>query len=102
MQLAETNRRSSESDHGRAALESRMRLRDARRVRRGGVGKVLPASDRKSNSPAPYPTRAWQKEFGKSVGVRAPEMFIVWLKRTGAADGRHRRARVPTRSTKLS
>src|SRR5215469_206873 len=33
-----------------------MRLRDARPVRRGADGKVLPASDRKSNSPAAYPT----------------------------------------------
>ena len=34
-----------------------MRLSDARPVRRGGDGKVLPALDWKSNSPAPYPTR---------------------------------------------
>src|ERR1051326_8414280 len=33
-----------------------MRLRDASPVWRGGVGKVLPALDWKSNSPAPYPT----------------------------------------------
>jgi hypothetical protein len=46
--------------------------------------------------------RAWQKQFGKSVGLRAPGMFIDLLKRTGAAYGRHHRARVPTHSTKLS
>jgi hypothetical protein len=33
--------------------------------------------------------RAWQKQFGKSVGLRAPGMFIELLKRTGASDGRH-------------
>src|SRR5262249_41777249 len=33
--------------------------------------------------------RAWQKQFGKSVGLRAPGMFIALLKRTGAAYGRH-------------
>jgi hypothetical protein len=33
--------------------------------------------------------RAWQKQFGRSVGLRAPGMFIAWLKRTGAAYGRH-------------
>jgi hypothetical protein len=33
--------------------------------------------------------RAWQKQFGKSVGLRAPGMFIAQLKRTGASHGRH-------------
>jgi hypothetical protein len=33
--------------------------------------------------------RAWQKQFGKSVGLRAPGMFIALLKRTGASYGRH-------------
>jgi hypothetical protein len=46
--------------------------------------------------------RAWQKQFGRSVGLRAPGMFLAIVKRTGAAYGRHRRARVPTQRTKLS
>jgi len=33
--------------------------------------------------------RARPQQFGKSVGLRAPGMFIAWLKRTGAAYGRH-------------
>ena len=33
--------------------------------------------------------RAWQKQFGRSVGLRAPGMFIALLKRTGASYGRH-------------
>lgn len=33
--------------------------------------------------------RAWQKQFGKSVGLHAPGMFIALLRRTGASDGRH-------------
>ena len=31
--------------------------------------------------------RAWQKQFGKSVGLRAPGMFIDMLKRTVASTG---------------
>jgi hypothetical protein len=46
--------------------------------------------------------RARPQQFGKSVGLRAPGMFIDMLRRTGASHGRHRRARVPTRSTRLS
>ena len=33
--------------------------------------------------------KGWQKQYGKSVGLRAPGMFISLLKRTGAAHGRH-------------
>ena len=33
--------------------------------------------------------RAWQRQFGRSVGLRAPGMFIAILRRTGAAYGRH-------------
>jgi hypothetical protein len=33
--------------------------------------------------------RAWQKQFGRSVGLRAPGMFIAMLRRTGASHGRH-------------
>jgi hypothetical protein len=33
--------------------------------------------------------RAWQKQFGKSVGLRAPGMFLEMLRRTGASHGRH-------------
>jgi hypothetical protein len=32
--------------------------------------------------------RAWQKQFGRSVGLRAPGMFLAILRRTGAAYGR--------------
>jgi hypothetical protein len=32
---------------------------------------------------------AWQKRFGKSVGLRAPGMFVALLRRTGAVHGRH-------------
>src|SRR5215468_10091517 len=46
--------------------------------------------------------RAWQKQFGRSVGLRAPGMFIAILRpdlrRVRAAP----RARVPTQRTKLS
>ena len=45
--------------------------------------------------------RAWQKQFGKSVGLRAPGMFIALLKRTVARTG-GTLAEVPTRTTKLS
>ena len=33
--------------------------------------------------------RAWQKQYGKSVGLRAPGMFVAQLRRTGASHGRH-------------
>jgi hypothetical protein len=33
--------------------------------------------------------KAWQKQYGRSVGLRAPGMFIEMLRRTGAAPGRH-------------
>jgi hypothetical protein len=33
--------------------------------------------------------KAWQKQYGKSVGLRAPGMFIERLRRTGATHGRH-------------
>src|SRR6185437_15744885 len=45
--------------------------------------------------------RAWQKQFGKSVGLRAPGMFIALLKRTVARTG-GTLVEVPTRTTKLS
>jgi hypothetical protein len=33
--------------------------------------------------------KAWQKQFGRSVGLRAPGMLIEILRRTGASHGRH-------------
>jgi len=33
--------------------------------------------------------KGWQKRYGKSVGLRAPGMFVAFLKRTGASHGRH-------------
>jgi hypothetical protein len=33
--------------------------------------------------------KAWQKRYGRSVGLRAPGMFVAHLRRTGAAHGRH-------------
>jgi transposase len=33
--------------------------------------------------------KAWQKQYGKSVGVHAPGMFLEWLKRTRASNWRH-------------
>src|SRR6516162_1991795 len=32
---------------------------------------------------------AWQKQYGKSVGLRAPGMFVAHLRRTWASHGRH-------------
>jgi hypothetical protein len=45
--------------------------------------------------------KAWQKQYGKSVGLRAPGMFIKQLRRTVASTG-GTLIEVPTRSTKLS
>jgi hypothetical protein len=45
--------------------------------------------------------RGWQKRYGKSVGLRAPGMFIDQLRRTVASTGGTLHE-VPTRSTKLS
>jgi hypothetical protein len=45
--------------------------------------------------------KAWQKQYGKSVGFRAPGMFIDQLRRTVASTG-GTLVEVPTRSTKLS
>jgi transposase len=45
--------------------------------------------------------KAWQKQYGKSVGTHAPGMFLEWLKRTVARTGGTLHE-VPTRSTKLS
>jgi len=33
-------------------------------------------------------SKAWQKRYGRSVGLRAPGMFVAFLKRTGASYGR--------------
>jgi hypothetical protein len=45
--------------------------------------------------------RARPQQFGRSVGLRAPGMFIAWLKRTVARTG-GTLVEVPTRSSKLS
>jgi hypothetical protein len=45
--------------------------------------------------------KAWQKQYGKSVGLRAPGMFIAQLRRTVASTG-GTLVEVPTPSTKLS
>jgi transposase len=45
--------------------------------------------------------KGWQKRYGKSVGLRAPGMFIEMLRRTVASTGGTLHE-VPTRSTKLS
>ena len=45
--------------------------------------------------------KGWQKQYGKSVGLRAPGMFIEMLKRTVASTG-GTLIEVPTRSSKLS
>ena len=45
--------------------------------------------------------KAWQKQYGKSVGLRAPGMFLDMLRRTVASTGGTLHE-VPTRSTKLS
>jgi hypothetical protein len=45
--------------------------------------------------------RAWQKQFGRSVGLRAPGMFLELLKRTVASTGGIL-VEVPTQRTKLS
>src|SRR5262249_48830147 len=45
--------------------------------------------------------RAWQRQFGRSVGLRAPGMFIAILRRTVASTGGIL-VEVPTQHTKLS
>jgi hypothetical protein len=45
--------------------------------------------------------KAWQKQYGRSVGLRAPGMFIQMLRRTVASTG-GTLIEVPTRTTKLS
>ena len=45
--------------------------------------------------------KAWQKQYGKSVELRAPGMFIDMLRRTVASTGGTLHE-VPTRNTKLS
>jgi hypothetical protein len=45
--------------------------------------------------------KAWQKQYGKSVGFRAPGMFIEMLRRTVASTG-GTLTEVPTRSSTLS
>jgi hypothetical protein len=45
--------------------------------------------------------RAWQKQFGKSVGLRAPGMLVDYLRRTVASTG-GTLTEFPTRTTKLS
>ena len=45
--------------------------------------------------------KAWQNSTGKSVGLRAPGMFVALLRRTVASTGGTLHE-VPTRSTKLS
>jgi hypothetical protein len=45
--------------------------------------------------------KAWQKQYGKSVGLRAPGMFVEMLRRTVASTG-GTLIEVPTRTAKLS
>ena len=45
--------------------------------------------------------KAWQKQYGRSVGLRAPGMFVEHLRRTVASTG-GTLIEVPTRRTKLS
>jgi len=45
--------------------------------------------------------KAWQKRYGRSVGLRAPGMFVAHLRRTVASTG-GTLMEVSTRSTKLS
>jgi transposase len=45
--------------------------------------------------------KGWQKRYGRSVGLRAPGMFIELLRRTVASTGGTLHE-IPTRSTKLS
>ena len=45
--------------------------------------------------------KAWQKQYGRSVGLRAPGMFVELLRRTVASTG-GTLMEVSTRSTKLS
>jgi hypothetical protein len=45
--------------------------------------------------------KAWQKQYGRSVGLRAPGMFVAQLRRTVASTG-GTLIEVPTRQTKLS
>jgi hypothetical protein len=45
--------------------------------------------------------KGWQKRYGRSVGLRAPGMFIEILRRTVASTGGTLHE-IPTRSTKLS
>ena len=45
--------------------------------------------------------KAWQKHYGKSVGLRAPGMFVDILRRTVASTG-GTLLEVPTRTSKLS
>jgi len=45
--------------------------------------------------------KGWQKQYGRSVGLRAPGMFIEMLRRTVASTGGTLHE-VPTRTTKLS
>ena len=45
--------------------------------------------------------KAWQKQYGKSVGLRAPGMFVEMLRRTVASTG-GTLLEVPTRRAKLS
>ena len=45
--------------------------------------------------------QAWQKQYGKSVGLRAPGMFVSMLRRTVASTG-GTLLEVPTRQAKLS
>jgi hypothetical protein len=45
--------------------------------------------------------KAWQKQYGKSVGLRAPGMFSDLLRRTVASTG-GTLSEIPTRSSKLS
>jgi hypothetical protein len=44
---------------------------------------------RRAANPDNYDAQGRIKKYGKSVGLRAPGMFISLLKRTGAAHGRH-------------
>jgi hypothetical protein len=86
-----TRRRKAEKDRKLAAHRKSLHGKKAHEIVAVGTTVILERISYK----------AWQKQYGRSVGLRAPGMFIELLRRTVASTG-GTLIEVPTRSTKLS
>lgn len=87
----ETSREAAEVDRKLAAQRKSLHGRD--------INEIIAMGTRIKTEKIPY--KSWQKNFGKSVQLRAPSMFMSRLKRKAENAGGYLKE-FPTQNTKLS